>query len=160
MKPRPSLPITFCIPSEYTLFILQIMKNSKWVRWAGLIILIGGLMRLFNHPQGNLVFTVGFAIFFLGKLGMWFDKWKGPRRIPLAREQHRLYLWHFLLILLALGAVFLRYYQYPYGNVLFVIALLAESLVNLRIRLNELVGSQNVSLGWRILRQFLSQKRA
>jgi hypothetical protein len=136
------------------------MKNIKWIRWAGIIILIGGFMRLFGHPQGNLVFTAGFAIFFLGKLLLWSEKWRGLYNRPFGREQRPLYLWHLLLILLALGAVFLRYYEYPYGNVLFVIALMAESMVNLRIRLNELVGSQNVSLGWRMLRHFLSRRRA
>lgn len=129
------------------------------MRWAGLVILVGGLMRLFHHPRGNLVFTVGFTVYFLAKLLVWADKWQGLRSRPLGREQRGLYLWHFILILLTLGAVFLRYYEYPYGNILFVIALLAESLLSLRIRLNELIGAQNVSLGWHILRQFLGRRR-
>jgi hypothetical protein len=136
------------------------MKKTKLMRWAGLVILAGGLMRLFHHPQGNLVFTAGFAVYFLIRLWMWADKWRGLGSRPLGREQRGLYLWHFVLILLALGAIFLRYEEYPYGNVIFVIALLAESLLSLRIRLNELIGAQNVSLGWRMLRQFLGRRRA
>jgi len=130
------------------------------MRWAGLVILAGGLMRLFHHPQGNLVFTIGFAIYFLVRLWVWADKWRVLRSRPLRREQRGLYLWHFVLILLALGAVFLRYNEYPYGNLIFMIALLAESLLSLRIRLNGLIGAQNVSLGWRMLRQFLGRHQA
>lgn len=130
------------------------------MRWAGLVILAGGLLRLFHHPQGNLVFTVGFAVYFLARLWVWADKWRGLRSRPRGREPRGIYRWHFVLILLALGVVFLRYYEYPYGNVIFVITLLAESLVSLRIRLNERIGSQNVSLGWRMLRQFLARRRA
>jgi predicted membrane protein len=131
------------------------MKKYKWLRWAGLIIAIGVLMRLFGHPKGNMVFTIGFVLFFLGKLLVWSDRWGRLRLAFPNPNQRRLQLLHFTLILLALIALFMRYQQYAYGNVLFVIALLAESLVNIRIRLNELVGTQTVNLGWQFLKQWL-----
>lgn len=81
------------------------MKNNKWMRWAGLVIAVGGLMRLFHHPKGELVFTAGFAAYFAAKLLIWLT-----RRVVV---QRRLYFLHLALILLALGALLLRYQHYP-----------------------------------------------
>ncbi len=62
-------------------------------------------MRLFHHPKGELVFTAGFAAYFAAKLLIWLT-----RRVVV---QRRLYFLHLALILLALGALLLRYQHYP-----------------------------------------------
>ena len=131
------------------------MKNVQWMRWAGLVILAGVLMRLFGHPKGDLVFTVGFAAYFIGKLVVWFGRRAVfPRRSP----PGLLYL-HLGLIGLAITGLLLRYWHYPYASTLFGVALLLESLVNLRIRLNELIGAGTVTLGWQLLRELVGRRR-
>ena len=120
-----------------------------------MVILAGVLMRLFGHPRGDLVFTVGFAAYFVGKLVVWFGRRAVfPRRSP----PGLLYL-HLGLIGLAITGLLLRYRQYPYASALFGVALLLESLVNLRIRLNELVGAGTVSLSWQLLRELVKRRR-
>ena len=123
------------------------MKKNALNRLVGLIVLVGALMRLFGHPQGNLILTIGLAIFLLLKLLRLFN--------PLVGRWRAIHFLDFLLILAAMTALVLRYQSYPYASVVFGLLLLAETLVSLRIRLNALVGSSNVSTGLRLIRNLL-----
>lgn len=123
------------------------MKVDKVYRWAGFVIAAGAIMRLFDHPQGNLIFTIGFAFFFLIKLFHLL----GPHNRPW-QFIHSL---DFVLILIAFIALLLRYQTYPYSKIVFPIALLAEAIVGFRIKLNNLVGAQNVSTGLRVIGKLL-----
>jgi hypothetical protein len=114
------------------------MKPTKWQKIVSLLILAGVLMKLFDAPYGKEVFTAGFGAYLLMKLITLL----GGTRIRFWTVLHFV---QFTLILLAMTGLTFMYFDYPYSRVLFAVALLAEGLVGLRIKVNTMFGSQNVS---------------
>jgi hypothetical protein len=114
------------------------MKPTKWQKIVSLLILAGVLMKLFDVPYGKEVFTAGFGAYLLMKL----TTLSSGTRIRFWTVLHFVQL---TLILLALTGLTFMYFDYPYSRVLFAVSLLAEGLVALRIKVNAMFGSQNVS---------------
>ena len=114
------------------------MKPTKWQKIVSLVILAGVLMKLFDVPYGKEVFTAGFGGYLLMKLVTLLT----ATRIRFWTVLHFV---QFTLILLAMTGLTFMYLEYPYSRVLFALALLAEALVALRIKVNAMFGSQNVS---------------
>jgi hypothetical protein len=113
------------------------MKPTKWQKVVSLIILAGVLMKLFDIPYGKEVFTAGFGGYLFIKLFTLFTT-----RIRFWTALHFVQL---TLILLAMAGLAFMYFDYPYSRAVFAVALLSEGLVALRIKVNSMFGSQNVS---------------
>lgn len=127
------------------------MKVTKWQRVVSLVLLAGVLMKLFDVPYGKEVFTAGFGGYFLLKLSKMF-----ATRVRFWSMLHFVQLG---LILVAIAALVFMYYDYAYSRVVFAIALLAEGLVALRIKVDALFGSQNVSNILQFVSKLLFAKR-
>jgi len=127
------------------------MTEKKLRQIIALTIFAGAIMALFDMPYGTTILLAGLGVFLLLKLIKLLSK--------------RKYTWtslHFVqltFILIALAALALRYYEYPYSRVVFVIALLIESLVSAKVMLNEKFGSTNVNNFLRMVKQFLMAQR-
>lgn len=118
-------------------------KRNQIDRFVGLGILVGVILKLAESPYGNLVFTVSFSLFLLLKL------------VRLFRMNIRLWtVWHYLnlmLILIAWAALIFRYFDYPYSFAVFAVALLAELLVSVKIKVNRYVSDGNLREAFRSL---------
>lgn len=123
------------------------MKATKWQRIISLVLFAGVMMKLFDISYGKEVFTAGFGGYFLIKISNMFKT-----RIRYWTALHFVQLG---LILIAIAALAFMYYDYPYSRVVFGIALLSEGLVALRIKVNSLIGSQNVSNIMRFVSRFV-----
>ncbi len=123
------------------------MKSTKWQKIISLVLFAGVLMKLFNVPYGKEVFTAGFGGYFLIRITNMFKT-----RIRYWTALHYVQL---TLILTGIAALTFMYYDYPYSRVVFGIALLSEGLVGLRIKINSMIGSQNVSNILRFVSRFV-----
>ncbi|HYG39296.1 MAG TPA: hypothetical protein VD908_11780 [Cytophagales bacterium] len=112
---------------------------------VGITVFIGVILKLMNNPYGSIVFTIGFAGYFLLKL------------IRLSRTQK--FFWtkyHYIqlgLLILGIGFLILMYFNYPYSRLGFVIVLLLESIVSLRIMITSVIGDSN----FRMILSFLGK---
>ena len=127
------------------------MTEKKLRKIIALTIVAGALMRLFDITYGSLVLVIGLGAFLLVKLikllAKGFRTWTG------------LHIIQFLLIIVAMVALWLRYKEYPYSTVAFGIALLTESLVGAKIFLNEKFGSSTVNNFLLMLKRFMLNSR-
>ncbi len=127
------------------------MTEKKLRKIIALTIVAGALMRLFDITYGSLVLVIGLGAFLLVKLikllAKGFRTWTG------------LHVIQFLLIIVAMVALWLRYKEYPYSTVAFGIALLTESLVGAKIFLNEKFGSSTVNNFLLMLKRFMLNSR-
>ena len=128
------------------------MKPTKWQKIVSLVILAGVLMKLFDVPYGKEVFTAGFGGYLLMKLIALLGT-----RIRLWTALHYVQL---TLILLAMTGLTFMYFEYPYSRVLFALALLSEGLVALRIKVNSMFGSQNVSNILRLISRMVLSRQS
>jgi len=128
------------------------MKPTKWQKIVSLVILAGVLMKLFDVPYGKEVFTAGFGGYLLMKLITLLGT-----RIRLWTVLHYVQL---TLILLAMTGLAFMYFEYPYSRVLFALALLSEGLVALRIKVNSMFGSQNVSNILRLISRMVLSRQS
>ncbi len=128
------------------------MKPTKWQKIVSLVILAGVLMKLFDVPYGKEVFTAGFGGYLLMKLVALLGL-----RIRLWTALHYV---QFTLILLAMTGLTFMYFEYPYSRVLFALALLSEGLVALRIKVNSMFGSQNVSNILRLISRMVLSRQS
>lgn len=105
---------------------------------VGITIFIGVILKMMDSPYGKIVFTIGFAGYFLIK----FIKLTRIHK-PFWTTFHTIQL-----LLLVIGLVFLTlmYFEYPYSRLGFVITLLLESIVNLRIMIYSSIGGQNFKM--------------
>lgn len=112
---------------------------------VGITVFIGAMLKLMDNPYGPIVFTIGFAGYFLLKL------------IRLFRTQK--FFWtkfHYIqliLLILGIGFLILMYFNYSYSRIGFVIVLLLESIVSLRIMVTSLIGDSN----FRMILSFLGK---
>ena len=109
--------------------------EKKLSHIIGIIILIGIILKLMDNAYGPIIFTIGFFCFFLIKI------------LKLTRIQRffwtRLHTLQLILLILSLGAVVFLYFNFPYARIAFIILLLAESLVNLKLMINKYIGNDN-----------------
>ena len=107
------------------------------IKLSGIIVLTGIILRWFEQPNGNLILSIGLLLFFTIKLiGL-----KG--RIL----ESKLHFFQFVLLILAAGAVILRYKQVEYAHIVLIFAILLESLIALKLKLNSfLTGKQQNAL--------------
>jgi hypothetical protein len=127
------------------------MTEKKLRQLIGLTIFVGAIMALFEAPYGTTILLAGLGLFLLLKLIK-----------LLARKKYTWTTLHYvqlIFILIALGSLALRYYEYPYGRVVFVIAFLVESLVSAKVMLNEKFGSHNVNNFFRMVKRFVMTQR-
>ncbi|CAA9264777.1 MAG: hypothetical protein AVDCRST_MAG56-2872 [uncultured Cytophagales bacterium] len=128
------------------------MKPTKWQKIVSLVILAGVLMKLFDVTYGKEVFTAGFGGYLLMKLiallGLRIRLWTALHYVQLT------------LILLAMTGLTFMYFEYPYSRVLFALALLSEGLVALRIKVNSMFGSQNVSNILRLISRMVLSRQS
>lgn len=127
------------------------MTEKKLRKIIALAIFVGAIMALFNMVYGTTILLGGLAAFLVLKLIK-----------LLARKKYAwttLHIVQLIFILIALASLALRYYEYPYGRVVFVLAFLAESLVSAKIMLNEKFGSDNVNHFFNLVKQFLLAQR-
>jgi hypothetical protein len=129
------------------------MKPTKWQKIVSLVILVGVFMKLFDAPYGKEVFTAGFGGYLLLK----FITLVTGTRIRFWTVLHFVQL---TLILLAMTGLAFMYFDYPYSRVLFAVALLAEGLVALRIKVNSMFGSQNVSNILRLISRMVLSRQS
>ena len=126
------------------------MREKSLRKIIAFTVIAGALMSLFDLPYASIILISGLAAFLLLKL----IKLVGKRR-----SWTSLHFIQLLFILIALGALVLRYYEYPYSRAVFAVALLTESLVGAKIFLNEKFGSSNVNNFARLLKNFLMAQR-
>lgn len=125
------------------------MSEKKLKVLVGISIFIGAILKLMDNPYGPIIFTIGFACYFLIKF------------IKLLRTQK--FFWtkyHYIqLVLLVFVVVFLvlMYYDYPYSRVGFVISLMLESLVSFRIMITSLIGNDNFKMALNFLGRLLKR---
>jgi hypothetical protein len=127
------------------------MTEKKLRKIIALAVFVGAIMALFDITYGTTILLGGLAAFLLLKL----IKLLAKRRYTWTT----LHYVQLILILIAMASLALRYYEYPYGRVVFVIAFLAESLVSAKIMLNEKFGSTNVNNFFSIVKRFLLAQR-
>lgn len=127
------------------------MTEKKLRKIIALCVFVGALMALFDAPYETEILLGALGVFLLLKLVKLLSK----RRYTWTS----LHYWQLAFILISLGALALRYYEYPFGRALFVIALLIESLLSAKIMLNEKFGSSNVNNFMRMLKRFLMAQR-
>jgi hypothetical protein len=118
---------------------METIKQSPWEKRlkgpVALAILIGVILKMTASAYGPIIFTIGFLGYFLLKF------------IRLSKTNR--YLWtalhtiQIILLVLAAVALIFLYYQYPYSRIAFIVLLLAESLVNLKIMINTYIGNEN-----------------
>jgi len=128
------------------------MTEKKLRKVIGITMIIGAFMRIFEHPQGALIFTVAFGAY----LGMKLYKLLEFR----IRYWTKLHFFQLTLILVAFAALFFKYYDYPYSGAVLIISLLAEALVSVKIKLNSMFGDSNVNAFLRMIRNFLLATRS
>lgn len=127
------------------------MTEKKVRKIIALCIFAGAIMALFDLPYGTEILLGALGVFLLLKLVK-----------LLAKRKNTWTVLHYLdltFILIALGALVLRYYEFPFGRVIFVVALLIESLLSAKIMLNEKFGSTNVNNFLRMVKRFLMAQR-
>ncbi|QHT67937.1 hypothetical protein GXP67_15465 [Rhodocytophaga rosea] len=127
------------------------MTEKKLRKIIALAIVVGAIMALFDMAYGTTILLGGLAAFLLLKLIKLIAKKK--------YTWTTLHVVQLIFILIALASLALRYYEYPYGRVVFIIAFLAESLVSAKIMLNEKFGNDNVNNFFRMVKQFLLAQR-
>jgi len=121
--------------------------KKKLLRVAGLAILIGTFMRIFDHPDGTNVLLGAFAFYFLIKIAFLvsirFVLWT------------RLHFVNLILLIAAFFALYMKYMRMEYSSLIFGIVLLAESIVSAIIAFKGLLGADNLN----ILRTILKRLR-
>lgn len=128
------------------------MTEKKIRKIIGITMIVGAFMRIFEHPHGALIFTIGFGAY----LGMKLYKLLELR----IRYWTKLHFFQLAFILIAFAALLFKYYDYPYSAVVLVIALLAEALISVKIKLNSMFGNSNVNAFLRMIKNFLLSSRS
>ena len=119
-------------------------RSHPLIRLAGLVTLVGGLMKVFGHPAGALVFSIGFAAVLI--LRLW-RVWQRPGRKTLT---------HALFLLSVVGSLVALYFWYQglgYARLFLILSALCTGGLSLKIELDRWIGRENTRTLWHTARR-------
>ncbi|SDM12748.1 hypothetical protein SAMN05421823_110246 [Catalinimonas alkaloidigena] len=119
-------------------------RTHPLLRLAGLTTLVGGLMKLFDHPAGALVFSIGFAAVLV--LRVW-RVWHRPGRKTLT---------HVLFLLSVVGSLTALYFWYEgvgYARLFLGLSALCTGILSIKIDLDRWIGRENTRTLWHTARK-------